>query len=111
MSTGSRLARNCRRVDVDDVGQAMEGEEGDSERKRDTGLRAANPSGAKSAARLAVTKFAYLKIARMMRLPATAPASASRRAAPSRSSMISAAKKLKTIEKTRTRMKRGSPQA
>ena len=71
-------------VDVDDVGQAVEGEEGDAQRQMDMGRsRPPAPNGGSKPARLAVTKFAYLKTPRTSRFPATATASATRRA-PSR---------------------------
>ncbi len=78
-------------VDVDDVGEAMEGEKRDAERKRDVRLNDGAPSGLSSVVRLAVMKLAYLKIPSSSRFPATATPRANRRDDPSRASIKRAA--------------------
>ena len=78
-------------VDVDDVGQAMEGEERDAERQFDIGPAEVTPSGLQAAARFPVMKLAYLKMPSTRRLPATATPSAHLRPDPARLSMTIAA--------------------
>ena len=70
-------------VDVDDVAQAVEGEERDAERKFDVGLAEIVSERPSSAAKLAVMKLAYLKTPSTRRLPAIARPSADLRAEPS----------------------------
>ena len=89
----------------------MEGEERDAERKGDIGLRQRQSERRQQRREIAGDEIGIFEHREDEKISRHRDGERNWRAAPSRSSMISAAKKLKTIENKRTRMKRGSPQA